>query len=224
MPLTDTKSRFIRPNTWLKASRIDDPNSSDEVKVSVRLPERVHLAISVSLLIISCFLDAARPFDRSWNILYIVVAVYAAQTLRNRTLVIFDAIMFASVVLVPAIFRPEDLLPCARLFYRVTGIIAALAMTAVMWDRRRMLQALQLANKQLQSKNKVRKSELLKATVSLQHEIAERKLTEETVEMMRFCIERAGMRSFGLARMRRYSTPMTRPVLSVDTLARNCNR
>ena len=72
------------------------------------------------------------------------------DTTGTLTVPYADLLAHVSVILIPAIFRPEALLPGARLFFRVTGAIAGLLMTVVMWDRRRMLQSLQTANKQLE--------------------------------------------------------------------------
>ena len=185
-------SRWMRRQFWFGRSGDRDLTASDTIGLNRHWPAGVHIGISLILLVVVSVLDLARPFDRSWSILYLLVSIYAGQTLKGWSEFVIQTTVFFSVFLVPLIFRPEMVWPGTGLFYRTTGVIAGFVLLRMMWDRRRFIKALQRANSELESTIAARTYELRSLNESLQHEIAERRQTEETIEMMRFCIERAG--------------------------------
>ena len=147
------------------------------------LPVWTYLPIGLGLLAIVAVLDVSRPFDRSWSILYVTVAFYASWFLRGRAEFILIGSVILAAFMVPVVFEPNSMFHGTGLFYRATGVVSALVMNAMMWDRRRYMTALQRSYAEMERKVSTRTSELQTANEMLKQEIECRTMTEGSLRL-----------------------------------------
>ncbi len=169
MPTLLPNNRSLKPN-------YTSGESTDSVSIWA------HFAIGVALLVCTAILDVTKPFDRSWSICYVLVALYVSWCLRGGAEIVLLALVSVATFLVPAIFRPEMIWPGGGIFYRTTGTIAGLLMIALVWERRRFIDALRFANAELEKTVEIRTSELQATNESLRREIADRKKSDESLK------------------------------------------
>lgn len=138
------------------------------------LTNAAYVALGALLLAVTCALDALRPFDRSWSMLYILVLIYVGTFVRGRAEFLLYAGIVVTAFLVPLIFRTEPVRTTSLILYRVLGAIAGFGL---IWSRRRVVIAMKQAQFELENKVVVRTAEIRATNESLRTEIAERKLT-----------------------------------------------
>ena len=146
-----------------------------------------YLVVGIGLLVVTSVFDIIRPYDRSWSILYLLVSLYAGRFLRGRPELFLHGSVLVSVFFVPLIFRPDAFGSGTGLFYRLIGTTAGFVVIGVIWNARLYSAALRQANEKLENANRTlearvvsRTSELYTINQSLQSEINERKLSEES--------------------------------------------
>ncbi|WP_010585311.1 PAS domain-containing sensor histidine kinase [Schlesneria paludicola] len=153
---------------------LDSMASSQAFESRFDVNKMRHVALGVLLLIVTCAMDAFRPFDRSWSMLYILVLIYVGTFVRGRAEFLLYAGVVLAAFLVPPIFRMESVRNTALFQYRVLGAIAGFGL---IWSRRRVVMAMRQAHLELENKVVVRTAEIRATNESLRTEIAERKLT-----------------------------------------------
>lgn len=146
-----------------------------------RTSEWAHVVISILLLICAALMDLNRPFDKSWSILYVVVAVYAAWVLRGIAELILLSAAILSVYVIPMIFRPTMIWGGSAMFYRSLGAIGTVVLVGLIWERRRFINDLQIAHLELAKKYAATTTELQATSQSLDLEMAQRKKSEESL-------------------------------------------
>ena len=143
--------------------------------------EWVQVVISLTLLSFATLMDLTRPFDKSWSILYVPVAIYMASMLRGFLGFVLQIVVLLVVYIVPTVFRPEPIWVGSGMFYRSIGAIGTMIMIGLIWERRHYLIELQKAHLELARKYAATTTELEAASQSLDLEMAQRKKSEESL-------------------------------------------
>jgi signal transduction histidine kinase len=160
---------------------ISMPNSEPGKNGSVR--GGAFIAIGFGLLLVAVLFDAFRPFGQQFSNLYFLIALYSAWLLRGRAEIALYVAVVLSIYLVPMNVRPQ-----MPLFNRTTGILVGLAVVALIRDRRRLIQKLQEANRDLERKIADRTADL-KASQQRLAELSRELITTQETERLHLAHE-----------------------------------
>ncbi|MBL8174238.1 MAG: response regulator [Bryobacterales bacterium] len=106
-----------------------------------------HALISLALLALCTYLDAARPFGKRYSILFLIPVFYASWSLRGR------AEVFIHLTVLITVYIRHSLLPGPVFnFNRITGTLVGFTVIGIMWERRRHINALERVNRELEER------------------------------------------------------------------------
>ena len=169
-----------------QAANSDSPRSM-RVELTPSIATWSSFAVGIGLLVVVAVLDGTRPFDRSWSILYILVALYSVWIMHGRAELILHAATILAAFLVPLANQPDMLWRGTGLFYRFTGVLSGIVLIAIVWDRRRIVVALQQANRELEHRVAARTAQLQATNESLRCENLAREKSEASLRGSQQC-------------------------------------